>query len=112
MYDRAETRGANDRLWSLIARQLEPNAPKTLSRGADPWDQWQSRDLLLSQTCGLPYRAKLSETVSLVGTPNYDLPCSPGHYFSAIVVRRDDPRATLRDFRAARLADNVSLIHI
>lgn len=91
MYDREETRAATDRLWSAIAARLSANgfeAPDRLTRGADAWAIWRAPDLLLAQTCGLPYRARLREAVTLVATPDYALPgCPPGHYRSVIVAR-------------------------
>lgn len=102
MYDRPETRGAYDRLWARIRDDLRarsPNgksAPETLTHGANPWDHWQSPDLILSQTCGLPFRSALHPNVSLVGTPDYGLPgCRPGFYNSVLVMnaktRTTDP---------------------
>jgi ABC-type phosphate/phosphonate transport system substrate-binding protein len=112
MYDRPETRAANDRLWQLIRANLPDetkSAPETLARTGDPWSDWLSPELLLSQTCGLPYRARLHGRVTLVGTPVHDLPCAPGHYFSAVVARSDDPRAAVADFAGARIAVNDGL---
>ncbi|QBX99589.1 hypothetical protein E2K80_01690 [Rhodophyticola sp. CCM32] len=97
MYDRAETRGATDRLWALIARALQDqgvDAPATLIRDTDPWEIWQSPDLILAQTCGLPYRARLAPHVTLIATPDYALPgCPPGHYNSVIIARAADAPA-------------------
>ena len=108
MYDRPETAAANDRLWPLIRFALS-EGPDNLRRDENPWDHWQSPDLLLSQTCGYPYRAKLADAVTLVATPTYDIACDAGHYFSAFVVRIDDPRPKLEDFASARLAYNEAL---
>ncbi len=92
MYDRAETAPANDRLWHLIRKALG-HGPDTLTRDGDPWDIWTAPDLLLAQTCGLPFRARLHDQVTLVGTPDYGLPdAPPGHYYSVIVARVDDRR--------------------
>ena len=97
MYDRPETAAANDAFWSAIRAQLG-TGPDALTRGADFWDVWRSPDLLLSQTCGMPYRTRLYSEVQLVGTPDYGLPdCSPGHYNSVIVAhktRQGDALAT------------------
>lgn len=113
MYDRPETAAANDRLWALIrdglrARGVE--APDQLTRGeAAYWQAWQDPDLVLSQTCGFPYRARLHDRVSLIATPDYGLPdCPPGHYTSVFVARKDDAR-TLPEFRTARFAYNEAL---
>lgn len=93
MYDRAETAPANDTFWSAIRSALG-YGPATLTRGADLWTLWQSPELLLGQTCGLPFRARLHGHVSLVGTPDYGLPgCPPGYYTSVFVARDDAPLA-------------------
>ena len=96
MYDMPHAAAAYDRFWSAI-RDALGKGPEHLTRTADPWPVWQSDRLLLAQTCGLPFRARLSHQVRLVGTPDYGLPgCPPGHYFSHIIRRRDD-RRSLRD---------------
>ena len=91
MYDREETRAATDRLWTAIAARLRDGgveAPDALTRGADPWQVWRAPDLVLAQTCGLPYRARLKDAVTVVATPDYALPdCLPGHYCSVVVAR-------------------------
>lgn len=110
MYDRPETAAANDALWAGIRAALPWDTPAALTRGGDLWDQWQSPDLILSQTCGYPYRARLHGTVQLVGTPDHALPgCPPGHYNSVLVVRVDDPRTDLAAFANARFAFNEPL---
>lgn len=92
MYDMRHLRGAHDTYWTAIHDALG-FGPDALDRAGDPWEDWQSPDLLLSQTCGLPYRARLHGKVSLVGTPDYGLPdCPPGYYFSYLIRRRDDAR--------------------
>lgn len=114
MYDFGAAQAANDRFWALIRddlRQHGIDAPDRLTRGEDAyWGTWQSPDLLLSQTCGYPYRARLHGQVTLVGTPDYGLPDTPpGHYFSVFVVRRDDPRVDLLTFNGAAFAYNEDL---
>ncbi len=109
MYDRPETAAANDRLWAGMRAHLD-QGPDRLTRDGDLWMQWQSPDLLLSQTCGYPYRARLHGRVALVGTPVLDLPdCPPGQYYSVLVCRADDPRATPQDYATARFAYNDAL---
>lgn len=113
MYDRPETAAANDRLWSGIARALRArgiSAPGALDRETEVWDAWLSPDLLLSQTCGFPYRARLHGRVTLVATPHCDLPgVPPGYYCSVLVARRGDSRRRLEDFGGATLAYNEAL---
>lgn len=95
MYERAETVAAHDIFWAALRDELlrrGVEAPQRLSRDHDPWSHWRSPDLILSQTCGLPFRSELHEIVKLVGTPDYGLANSPpGHYFSVLVCRADDP---------------------
>ena len=118
MYDRPETRAANERLWHRIRDELRllwkdiPEVgfplPEDLSHPENPWDDWQSPDLVLSQTCGLPYRTRLHGKVRLVGTPDYGLPgCAPGFYNSVIVMRADDTRTGLEDWPSLTLAVNT-----
>jgi ABC-type phosphate/phosphonate transport system substrate-binding protein len=114
MYDFGALVDANDRFWALIRDDLRGqgvDAPEHLTRDeAAYWPAWQSPDLLLSQTCGYPYRARLHGKAALIGTPDYGLPdAPPGHYYSLFVVRHDDPRADLADFDGAPFAFNEDL---
>lgn len=91
MYDRPEIRGATDAFWGYIRdalHQMGLTAPAALTRGPDPWAIWQDPSLVLAQTCGLPFRARLHDKVALVATPDYGLPgCPPGYYNSVIITR-------------------------
>lgn len=108
MYDRPEIAGANDQLWSLIRDQLG-YGPKQLTRDCDFWEVWQSPDLLLAQTCGLPYRHSLHSKVQLVGTPDYGIAgCEPGFYRSVIVARAGS-ETRLDELPKLRLAFNERL---
>ena len=114
MYDRAEAQPANDRFWALIRDGMRARglaAPDSLTRGAGAyWDAWQSPDLILSQTCGFPYRAKLHGKVTLIGTPDFGVAgCKPGYYRSVLIARADDKRSTLAEFDGAALAFNEDL---
>jgi ABC-type phosphate/phosphonate transport system substrate-binding protein len=110
MYDLPEVRAETDALWSAIAHALAQRgieAPETLARGTDLSADWLRPDLLLSQTCGLPYVRHLRGRVALVGAVHYDLPdCAPGAYRSRVVVRSDDPAERLEDLRGRTLAMN------
>jgi ABC-type phosphate/phosphonate transport system substrate-binding protein len=113
MYDRAETGAANDRFWTLIADALRARgiaAPNALTRGDGAyWRAWSDPDLVLSQTCGFPYRSRLHGSVRLIGTPDYGLAgCPPGHYRSVLIARKGDQRP-LSDFADARFAYNEAL---
>ncbi len=114
MYDLPALKADNDTLWALVRDALRMRgvpAPDALTRGAGAfWQAWQDPALVLSQTCGYPFRARLHGQVTLVGTPDFGVPgCAPGHYRSVYVVRADDPRATVEDFDGAALAWNEAL---
>ena len=109
MYDMPATRAANDRFWQAIRVRLG-HGPDRLSRNRDVWEVWQSGDLLLAQTCGMPYRTRLAGKVNLIGTPDYGLPgCAPGHYRSVLVARADAPGDTPADFAQGTFAYNDPL---
>ncbi len=108
MYDMPHQVSANDEIWRSIRGELG-FGPEFLSRGIDPWAVWTSPDLVLSQTCGLPFRARLHGRVQLVGTPNYGIPgCQPGFYYSVLVAAKNGP-AHLSGFDEIRFAFNDGL---
>lgn len=93
MYDMPELQQSNDRFWTAVRTQLGFGS-SDLTRDRDFWDIWQDQDLVLAQTCGMPYRTRLHGKVRLVGTPDYGLPdCPPGYYCSVFLARNEDPRA-------------------
>lgn len=100
---------ANAAFWILIRRALG-YGPDSLTNTDNVWALWQSPDLLLSQTCGYPYRAQLHGTVELLGTPDYGLTdCAPGYYRSVFIARKADARTHLTDFTGKRFAFNEAL---
>ena len=109
MYDMSHARAAHDRFWTLIRSGLD-HGPERLDRTYDIWEQWLSPDLVMSQTCGLPFRARLHDKVRLIGTPDYGLPgCPPGHYNSVLLVRVDNDASVLSELVHPRLAYNEPL---
>jgi ABC-type phosphate/phosphonate transport system substrate-binding protein len=110
MYQRAELADADERYWQLIRDGLHDadiESPETLSQDAEEFFVWKHPELVLSQTCGMPYRTWLHDKVALVGTPDFGLAgCPPGYYRSALVVRADDPRTEITAFRDAVFAYN------
>lgn len=111
MYDFPDCRAANDRYWALIRDSLRSAgilAPDALTRDLpDYLAHWQRADLLLSQTCGYPFRAVLHGKVTLIGTPDFGLAgCPPGYYQSVLVARITDARADVLDFKDAQFAYN------
>jgi len=113
MYIRPETAAATGRFWAEIRDRLREtgiDAPEELSQDAVFWEAWQAPDLILSQTCGRPYRLKLHDNVQLVGTPDYGMQgCSPGYYNSPVVVRAGDARTELSEFKNSVFAYNEKL---
>ncbi|GHE00776.1 hypothetical protein U879_14375 [Defluviimonas sp. 20V17] len=109
MYDRPENATAHDVLWAATRDALRRRglaAPDALDRAADLWQGWTAPDLVLGQTCGLPFRSRLHDRVTLVATLDYALPdTAPGHYRSLFVTRRDEP-GEIADFADRRFAFN------
>ena len=109
MYDQSSQRAANDAFWAACRAALG-HGPERLTRGGDLWAQWTAPDLVLSQTCGLPFRAELHDRVALVGTPDYGLEgCPPGYYTSVIVVARGSGLAAPEDLAGKTMAYNEAL---
>ena len=81
-------------------------APSGLDRDQAVGDIWKDSRLVLGQTCGLPYVRDLAGTVSLVGTPAYDIECGAGSYYSVIVVASDCPAESIGNLIGLRLAYN------
>ncbi len=110
MYDWPETEGANDRFWGLIRAQLRRDGvypPSRLDRENGREAVWHSGEVLLSQTCGLPFRAGLHIRLQLVGSPDTGLPgCEPGYYCSVLVAAGKDARTRFEQFAGSRLAYN------
>ncbi|CAM8628525.1 ABC transporter, phosphonate, periplasmic substrate-binding protein [Paracoccaceae bacterium] len=112
MYNRPELRPAFDALWAATRDGLRvaglqdvPDALTVVEDGLLAF--WKRPDLLLSQTCGYPFRHFLKNSVTLVATPDFGLDdCPPGYYRSALIVRRDDPRQSLAEFQGAKIACN------
>ena len=108
MYDFPHLAQANDAMWQSIRSELG-HGPEALTRGRDPWSVWTDPELVLAQTCGLPYRARLYGILEVVGTPDYGLRgCMPGYYYSVIVAHNDGPDR-IDGFDHIRFALNDSL---
>lgn len=108
MYDCPEVTPANNALWRAIRGELG-YGPQGLDHATPPWDVWQSPELLLAQTCGMPYRTRLHGLVQLVGTPDYGLPnVKPGYYYSVFVVRAGD-LGDVSDYFDRRFAYNDAI---
>jgi len=103
-------RDAHARYWSSIRVGLTAagiDSPEQLDEITDEVDAWHDPTLVLSQTCGMPYRLGLHKVVQLVGTPDFAVEgCPPGYYRSALVVRRNDTRTNAADFEHGTFAYN------
>lgn len=102
MYARPEMAAAHTLYWSLIRKHLTAKGiqcPEEINEPDELYTAWQDSNLLLSQTCGMPYRNTLHGKVQIIGTPDFRLAgAPPGYYRSAIVVRREDRDKSLTDF--------------
>lgn len=110
MYQRPQLVDVHDRYWALIRNHLHAvgiDSPARLSQDAEEFYVWNHPQLVLSQTCGMPYRTWLHDKVALVGTPDFGVyGCPPGYYRSAIVVRKNDSRENLRQYQHGVFAYN------
>jgi ABC-type phosphate/phosphonate transport system substrate-binding protein len=110
MYDWPEVRQATDALWSCLRdaiRERDIETPEKLDRSSLNGEVWTDPTLVLSQTCGMPWRLGLHTQAQLIGTPDYRVEgCPPGYYCSVIVVRTEDVRTNLSEFAQATCAFN------
>ena len=94
MYMRPELIDDHNLYWSLINQNLTQLAITSATELEHPSDLGAfclDKNLLLTQTCGMPYRNSLHGKVQLVGTPDFKVyGCEPGYYRSAIVVRAEE----------------------
>lgn len=101
---------AYNRYWGLVRDQLRESgvaAPDALSLYKDESSPWLRDDLLLGQTCGMPYRHDLHDKVQLVGTPDYGVSdCPPGYYRSVFVTRRANSVTNVSKFADLRFVCN------
>jgi ABC-type phosphate/phosphonate transport system substrate-binding protein len=102
---------ATEEFWGVIRGRLveegmtdiRPALDKTLHHNA----AWLEPDMLLSQTCGLPYVKQMRGAVRLVATPVYDDPgCDGPTTVSFIIVRVDAPVGRLEELKGSRAAIN------
>ncbi len=106
MYDWPEIATATDALWGAIRDALiqrDIRAPTTLDRSLPREQVWVSKQLLLSQTCGLPLVQTLRKQVKVLGSFAYEGIAPAGEYHSVIIARADNGKdlASLQGKRAA-----------
>ncbi|WP_412529317.1 phosphate/phosphite/phosphonate ABC transporter substrate-binding protein [Burkholderia lata] len=110
----------HDALWRVLLRDAldafaNAGGPADVTLPDEPFDDlhalWRRDDLLLSQTCGYPYRMLgLRDVVRLIATPVFDAHgCHGAHYSSVLVVSAHahaDGATTLAACRGLRAAFN------
>jgi hypothetical protein len=111
MYDPPWLHGANDALWSVLARHLRDNGfaaiPERLDRDRPLPAIWADPDLVLAQTCCYPLATTLAGAVTPVAAPVYAWPgCRGATHRSFLVVPEASPFQNLSDLRGRRLAVN------
>jgi ABC-type phosphate/phosphonate transport system substrate-binding protein len=94
MYDWPGVRAGNNAFWAEVARRLGEagiEAPGVLARNPDVDAAWNDPDLLLGQTCGMPFISGDCGEARIVARPDYGLPGARGGFYrSAIIVRAED----------------------
>jgi len=92
----------------LGLRELGWSDPMSIVEpGEDLVDFWASPSTLLSQTCGYPLVTQLTDRVSVLARPQFDIEgCEDHGYCSVVVVRAEGPVASLLDLQGLRLAIN------
>ena len=110
MYDWPEIRAETDALWNAMREAIRDRgieAPEALDRSGQTRRLWAAPELVLGQTCGLPFVRTLRGRVGLVGTPTYALEgVGPGEYCSVIVVAEGQTAEGPGDLAGARPAVN------
>jgi ABC-type phosphate/phosphonate transport system substrate-binding protein len=110
MYAVRGTRRHADTLWNCLRDSIRKSgieAPEHVAQFAPRLEGWLHPDLILGQTCGLPYITRLCNSVELIGTPDYGVEgCPPGFYHSTLVASSADKRNHLSEFLGGTLAIN------
>ncbi|MTI08470.1 phosphate/phosphite/phosphonate ABC transporter substrate-binding protein [Curvivirga aplysinae] len=91
MYDWPEIRSYTDRYYMNLKEAISNAgfaAPDTLLHDQDDLKTiWRSPDLIIAQTCGLPFMRFLQGDVAHLGSPIYNNNCTAGFYNSVIIAR-------------------------
>jgi ABC-type phosphate/phosphonate transport system substrate-binding protein len=96
---RGVVQGLRELGWSDPMSMVEPDE--------DLLDFWASPSTLLSQTCGYPLVTQLTDRVSVLARPQFDIEgCEDHGYCSVVVVRADAKTQDLSELQGQRLAFN------
>ena len=109
MYDWPEVRSAMDGFWTDIAVGLAGaglDVPSALTRDKPARELWQDPDLILGQTCGLPFVSGLCGEAEVFARPDFGVDgADGGDYSSALVCRRGE-ETSLANFHGRVAAIN------
>jgi ABC-type phosphate/phosphonate transport system substrate-binding protein len=110
MYVVRGTRDHAETLWLCLRDCLRNSGIEVPERAASFEPRlrgWLHPELIIGQTCGLPYISKLHDHVELIGTPDYGVEgCAAGFYHSTLVVEAADKRQHLSEFFGGTVALN------
>jgi hypothetical protein len=99
MYWRAENAAAWGSFWALVQSHCALKLPDLTPADALPQDlvaHWRDPTLMLSMTCGYPYRTALIDDVTYVGTLDFGLDEQAGFYFSQVLAREAEITGPVR----------------
>jgi ABC-type phosphate/phosphonate transport system substrate-binding protein len=91
MYDWPETRHALEKLWNLIANELEAigiTPASSLAKENEQFPLWTSSDLLIGQTCGWPYANHLRGKAVPFARFDYGLDKVPPGFYRSVYIGR------------------------
>lgn len=109
MYDWPEVQDRHDRFWAKVGAALRARAiaaPEALMRPERLSSPWVRDDLLLGQTCGLPYVAGRCGTSAVVARPCFGVEGAAGGTYTSAIICRTEALAPLAAFRGKRAAIN------
>lgn len=111
MHDWPHLRADTDRFWSRWSAALRARgvaAPEFLSRGRPAEDYWNDPEILVTQTCGLPWVSGLRGHLQLVATPHYSaVGCAGAQYRSVLAVQPERAGGGLLSFAGGTVALNA-----
>lgn len=91
MYWRPETAAFWQRFWRLVQDHIDAPDLSPPDQLPSPWARhWLDPQLALSMTCSLPFRTNLRDRVQYLGTLDFDLGDTSGHYHSKLIMRTGD----------------------
>jgi ABC-type phosphate/phosphonate transport system substrate-binding protein len=109
MYDFPEVQNSTEKLLVALVEALEScnetahvQTPDS-SVHAELMKMWRSKDMVLSQSCGLPFMEELHQFVNVIGTPTWTgVSDERGRYQTVIVVREALGISSIAEVRGLR----------